>query len=202
VYRYLVIVAATISSSSIAAQINFTPEITSYQSEGFVFQNVAFRTDDGASISFVAPTGWNARGGRAQATLIPPNSSAEATIQQLNAAIPLQFDAAVLKSLEQQVINALPPGSQSVTMLNQEENPVLIDRSLSLGFTVSYQSLGETFVRNVVFAGFPDCQLLIKFTAPKAEFESLHRAFLRSIASWHRVDPKPAAIAVQSTTAR
>lgn len=175
------------------AEIDFTPTLNRYLSYGEEFSSVSFK-DDKRTISMEVPRKWSCRGDASRLQFAPPDQSfAEGVVQ---AAPPLRtrvFDEATVKALEAQVINSLPAGSQNATVLSRLENSVILYQNLSYEFVVSYQTLGQTFHRSVIFVNCPDAQLVFRFTAPKASFDNLNNTFNRSVSSWRLTEPDPTA---------
>lgn len=179
------------------ADIDFTPTISRYFNEGAEYTNVSFK-DDTRTISLTLPRLWSCRGDASRLQITPPDQSfAEGTLQAVPTKAVAPFNEANVKALEQQVLNGLPPGSQGVTVVSQQENPVLLNQNLSYEFVVSYQALGKTFQRSVIFVNCPEQQLVFRFSAPKSEFDNLNRSFRQSIYSWQWTQPAPTAVVAQ-----
>jgi hypothetical protein len=171
------------------AEIDFTPTVNKYYSQGAEYSSVTFK-DDKRSISMELPRRWRCRGDASRLQFMPPDQGfAEGVVQ---ASPPLRaraFDEATVRALEAEVMNTLPSGTQAATILRRQENPVILYQNLSYEIVVSYQTLGQTFQRSVIFVSCPDAQLVFRFTAPKASFESLNNAFSRCISSWTFAEP-------------
>ena len=95
------------------------------------------------------------------------------------------------KALEQQFITSLPLGSQFAKVEQEMDNPIPLNGNHSFEVTISYQLMGEKFLRSAIFVNLPDTQLVFRFTARKDDFEPLHREFRTSISSWHWLGPSP-----------
>ena len=178
----LVVLAATICSA--AAEIDLTPSVREYTSQGFVYRQVKLKqgTQD---IMFVLPHGWNVRGGKNRLLLQPPsNNFAEATITAQALSSPKPFDEATVKALEEQVMNQAPAGSQAVQVVRREENPIAMGSNPSLGIVISYATLGHTFHRSVVFVHTAEAQLVFQFTSLKPDFDRFNGDFRRCMSSW------------------
>ena len=171
------------------AEIDFTPTVNRYFSQGAEYASVSFK-DEKRTISMALPRKWTCRGDASRLQFMPPDQSfAEGVIQTAPPMRTRAFDEATVKALEAQVINTLPSGSQGVTVISRLENPVILNQNLSYEFVVSYQTLGQTFQRSVIFVNCPEAQLVFRFTAPKAAFANLNDAFNRSISSWRFIEP-------------
>ena len=177
---------------AVRGEIDFTPTLQRYMSEGAEYANASFK-DGQQNISIAVPRTWNCRGDASRLQFNPPGQPlAEGTIQSMPTKGMVRFDEATVKVLEQQVISTIPSASQGVTVVSQQENPVIINGNLSYEFVVSYQALGKTFLRSVIVVACPDAQLVFRFTAPKTDFDDLNRSFRQSIYSWQWTDPEAA----------
>jgi hypothetical protein len=184
----LVLFAATSAKA-----LDLTPVVSEYVAEGITFRQLTFK-DGKRQVVYEPPQRWTCRGSGSSLQLTPPNAErADAAIQTVESSSPQSFDEKTRTALKEQFVRALPPGSQTIAVINEEQNPVVLENSASYAVTGTYQVIGETFVRSVVFVNLPGTQLTFKFTARKADFENLHKAFRSSILSWHWVDRSAAA---------
>lgn len=189
IYAALVVLSLIIPQAG--AEIDFTPTETEYSAEGFTFRQVTLKAGDG-KVTFTPPHHWVVRGDTDRMQLTSPDKSfIEATIQAVPLSAPQQFDEAAVKAFEEQVLRAAPPGSQSVQIVKREENPVVMGGNLSFGVVISYQALGQTFQRSMVVVNCPNTQLILRFTAPKADYDTFNSDFRRSLSSWEWIS-KPA----------
>jgi hypothetical protein len=206
-------VRSTIAGSAIIAHIlaicvtaesgiDLTPSATEYVSEGIKYQKLTFQGDK-RRIEYSPPPGWRFQGSAARLQLTPPKRVfAEALIEALPLAAPQPLDEKLIKALEQQFIASLPPDSQFITVVAEEQNPLLLDGSPTFEVTASYQLIGEKFLKSALFVNLPDTQLIFRLAARKDDFEALHSDFKRSILSWHWVEPKPSAQEAGASPAR
>jgi hypothetical protein len=165
--------------------IDLTPSVNEYISEGIKYQKLIFRQDK-QRIEYNPPLGWSIHGSAERVQLTPPKKTfAQAAIEAVPLAGPQALDEKTTNALEQQFVSSLPPGSQFVTVVSKEQNPVPVDRRPSLEVTATYQLMGEKFLKSAIFVNLPDTQLIFRLTARKDDFEALHREFKRSIFSWH-----------------
>ena len=195
-----ILLLLTVAISAASAAIDFTPTLKEYSAQGFTYRQVRFKNGQG-SVTLVPPQGWTISGGADGLQLRPPNNNfAEGMIRALPLQAPRPFDEVAVKALQERIISEAPPGSQSVQFVKSQENPVRIDQNPSFEFVISYRALGKTFQRSVIFVNCPDTQLILRFTAPKTDFDMFHRDFLRSVSSWQWIK-EPAAIVAGPTTA-
>jgi hypothetical protein len=171
------------------SEIDFSPTVNRYVSYGAEHSSVSFK-DDKRAISMEVPRKWTCRGDASRLQFLPPDQNfAEGIVQ---AAPPLRsrtFDEAIVKALEAEVMNALPSAGQGATIVSRQENSVILNQDLSYEFVVSYQTLGQTFHRSVIFVNCPEALVVFRFTAPKAVFAELNNAFNRSVCSWSPTEP-------------
>jgi hypothetical protein len=195
--RAFVLPAVLAVISTAQATIDFTPTVNRYQSEGAEYSSVSFK-DDKRSVSIVLPRQWSCRGDSSRLQVTPPNQNlAEGVLQSVPTKGVLRFDEATVKTLEQQVLATLPAGTQGATVVSRQENTIMLNQNVSYEFVVSYQTLGQIFYRSVIFVNCPDQQLVFRFSAPKAVFDNLNRAFHQSLYSWQWTEPSPNAAVAQ-----
>jgi hypothetical protein len=184
---------------SVRAGVDLTPSVTEYVAEGMKFQQLAFK-DDKRRVEYEPPRGWNFDGSPNQLHLRPTGKNfAEAVIIAAPLAKPQPLDDNAVKALEQQVIAALPVGSQFAKVEEEIANAVLLAGNASYEVTVSYQTMGEKFFRSELFVNLRDTQLVFRLTARKDDFQSLHREFKGSIFSWHWIESDQAPPEVAKT---
>ena len=166
--------------------LDLTPTRTEYVSEGIIYQQLSFK-DRERTVSMELPSRWTARGSSGRLQLIPPDAKyAEGSIETtaLDAPLPAWDDEA-LQALRTRALNAVPPTSQSVQVVGEQQNSLVLG-GVHGGFevVVSYKAVGETFKRSTVFVNLPNAQLTFRFTAPEADFPRLNGAFQRAVHSW------------------
>jgi hypothetical protein len=185
----LPVLGLLVLTAPVQGGIDFTPTTNRYMSEGAEYSSVSFK-DDKRKVALTLPRQWTCRGDASRLQLVPPreHSFAEGVIQAVPTKKNSPFNEATLKALAKQVIDTLPPGSQTATIIRRQENTVILDQNLSYEFVASYQTLGQTFQRSVIFVNCPGQQLIFRFSAPKAIFENLNKSFRGSICSWQWTD--------------
>lgn len=197
--RSIIALIALVILGIVKAEIDLTPAAREYTAEGAKFEHLTF-TDGKHRIEYVLPRGWSFDGTRTELRLRPPKKAfAEAVI----GAVPLSksqlLEQNAPKALQQQCVASLPPGSQFVKIEQEMENPIPFDGNHSFEVIVSYQVIGETFLRSMLFVNLPDTQLIFRFTARKDDFEPLQREFRTSLGSWHWRESDDAAAQVDKT---
>lgn len=169
--------------------IDLTPTPTEYRAEGVTFQQLLFK-DDRQIISYDLPRQWTYRFEGGRIVLAPPQTPfAEAVIEAVPLAKPQPLDESTIKVLEQQIVGALPASSDSVAVLKREQNPVILDSNRSFELVLSYNALGTSFQRSVLFIDTSTTRLVFKLTSRRSDFDKLNSIFRASILTWQRLEP-------------
>src|SRR5205085_8007029 len=179
------LLAATVGRGA----LDLSPTITEYSAEGIKYHQLVFH-DDKQRVEYEPPPAWKFEGGSNQLRLIPPQKFAEAMISVTPLNKPQAFDENTIKLLQEQLVGALPVGSQFAKIEASTANSVLVAGNETLEITVSYQWMGEKFVKSALFANLKNAQLVFRLTAKKNDFASLARDLKTSIFSWHWVVEK------------
>jgi hypothetical protein len=188
-YKSTVAIISLIAALTARGGIDLTPSVTEYVSLGIKYRQLTFQ-DDKRRIEYELPTGWSFDGSSNQLHLKPKGKSfAEAVVTAAPLDKPQPLDDNTVKLLGQQVIASLPVGSQLAKVEEEIANPVLLSENASFEVTVSYQSMGEKFLRSALFVNLRDTQLVFRLTARKDDFQAVHREFKASIFSWHWIEP-------------
>jgi len=172
-----------------ANALDLTPVVSEYVAEGITFRQLTFK-DGKRQAVYEPPRQWTCRGSGNSLQLTPATTDrADAMIQAVELKAPREFDNKAIDALREQFLKSLPPGSQGVILVSEEQNPVSLENGASYAITASYQALGETFMRSAVFVNLPETQLSFTLTTRKADFETIQKQFRCSILSWHWVEP-------------
>jgi hypothetical protein len=184
-------IALIVGSAAFRAKagIDLTPTVNEYIAEGAKFQQLTF-AHGRQKIEYELPLGWSFEGSSTELRLKPPKKTfAEAVINAAPLTKPQPLDQSAVDAFKQQLIASLPPGSQFVTIERELQNVVALGSYNAVDITMSYQVMGEKFLRSCLFVNLPDTQLIFRFTARKDDFEPLQRDFRMSIGSWHWLGP-------------
>jgi hypothetical protein len=182
----LVIAAVVLSAN---AGIDFTPAVSEYVAEGVKFQQLTFQYNK-QRIEYEPPLGWSFEGSPVELHLKSPKKMfAEAVINAAPLIKSQPLDQSTVEALKQHFIASLPPGSQFVKIERELQNVAALGYNDGVDVTVSYQVMGEKFLRSVLLVNLPDTQLTFQFTARKDDFEPLQREFRMSVGSWHWLEP-------------
>lgn len=174
--------------------IQFSASAEEFVGEGVVYHRLRFRDGD-KTVSFRAPNNWSYAVIDTRLRLTPNDVKlAEGYLESAPLEKPVTFDDAVISSVAQQLLAALPAGNQNAAVLKQEQNTIPLSGNPTLETIVSYKLMGETFQRGVIIALTPNNQITFRFSARKADFDTLYRAFRASIASW-QWQPQTASVA-------
>lgn len=173
---------------SIRAAIEFPPVPHEATYEGFTYHELIFK-DGKRQVVYQLPTQWAYRSKDGGVQLVPPKTEfAEAVIQAAPRPALKPLDERSIEEAKQDFLRNLPPGSQLVSIVSEQRNPVLLENRPSYEVIASYQLMGEKFVRSALFTNFFDMQVSFRLTARKNDFERLHQTFRSSILSWHWLD--------------
>jgi hypothetical protein len=164
--------------------IQFSASAEEFVGEGIVYHRLHFQDGD-RGISYRPPNGWKCALIDNRLRLMPNDKNfAEAQIDSAPLDQPVVFDAAIAASVAQQSLAALPVGNQEAAMVKQDQNTLPLNNNPTLETIISYKLMGETFQRGVIVAITPNNQITFKFSARKADFDALYRAFRASISTW------------------
>jgi hypothetical protein len=194
-FSLLVCLAASLATAKAAIDLN--PALAQYTANGITFKQLVFK-DDQKQITYELPPQWTYRALGDSVKLVPENNStADITIQALPLVSPQPLDDKWIAAAREHFLRGMAPGGQTVKVLSEEQNTIPFKAGTSYEITVSYQALGETFIRRAVYINLPDTQLIFRLNVRKNEFENLWRTFRGSILSWQWVAPEPSATVVQ-----
>jgi hypothetical protein len=173
--------------NSASAQIDFTPTAREYTAGGFTHRELIFKSDKG-TVTFAPPAKWNVSGEKDRLRMSPPDKNfVEVSIQSLVSSVPLNFDDAGLAALEQQALRDVPPAAQSSQISSRAANTIVMGSNQSFEFVISYHTLGQHFQKSVIFVNGPT-PLLVRFTAPKADYARFDGEFRQSLFTWQRIE--------------
>ena len=174
------------------AAVDLTPTPHEYVASGIKNRELLFadRTKDQQQrqVSYTPPAKWSWRYSATALIMIPPDvSQAEAAIEPTQVTTPREFDDAYVRELVEIAVQSLPPGSQNVTVVEQQKNPVLMGGNATFRVVVSYETYGHAFKKSMTFLNLPDCQLAFRLIARKDIFDGLDKEFRGSLFSWQWV---------------
>ncbi len=194
--RFNLLFLCVIISGHAFAGLDLTPSTTQYTEDGTTYRVVSFKDGDGV-VKFFPPEGWMVRGQQARLQLTPPlKSLSEAVVEVTPLVAPQPLDEGVIAAFRQGVLAGLPPGSINSKIISEAPNTLMPGGKPSVEILISYQLWGKGFQRSVLLVNGPHEHLVFRFTATKEDFNLLHNAFRRSVASWQWVD-KPATVLAQ-----
>jgi hypothetical protein len=180
-----------------ANALDLTPVVSEYVAEGITFRQLNFK-DGKRHVVYEPPRQWTYRGSLSSLQLTPAKADrADAVIQAVELKTPQKLDSNAIDALREQFLKSLPPGSQGVTLVSEEQNPVSLENGASYAVTASYQAIGEMFLRSAIFVNLPETQLIFRLTARKADFETVQKQFRSSVLSWHWVEQNSAVTLAQ-----
>ena len=151
------------------------------------YKRLAF-SDGATTVTYQSPRGWDYSGSSTQMTLRPPNKpQAEATITRVPLPQPGSFDDDSLKKLVSEAIALFPKGSENINVVSQEKNPLMIQGKETFLITVNYTLFGQKYARSILLLNRGKEQMRSQLTCREADFNELHRAFLRSQYTWQQL---------------
>ena len=174
--------------ASVRADLQLTPKISEYELDGAKFKHLVFSNDGGKDITYSPPRGWDYSGSATQLTLRPPNKpQAEATISRVPLPEPGKFDDESLKKIVAEAVALAPKGSENVTVISQEKNPLLINRKETFLVVLGYNLFGQAYNRSVLFLNRGNEQIRFQLVCRQADFKDLQKAFLGSQYTWQNL---------------
>ena len=180
------------------AAIDLTPVPHETTCEGFTFKELLFK-DGPRQILYQMPSKWTYRAGSGEVRLIPPDlANADAVIRATALPAVKRLDEQAIAAAKEDLLSKLPPGSQLAAVVSEEPNTVPLSGNPTYEIVVSYQVMGQTFLRSCVISNVGDTQLSFRLTARKSDFEKVHQTFRSSILSWHWIEPSRTAVVAQS----
>jgi len=174
-------------AATASADLLLMPRVAEYKGDGATFKHLEF-SDAGKTVTYQSPRGWEFSGTSTQLTLRPPNKlQAEATITRVPLSQPGNFDEESLKKLVSDSVALVPNGSENISVVSQEKNRVMIEHKETFLITLSYTFYGQKYGRSILFLNRGNEQIRSQLTCHAADFEELHRAFLRSQFTWQNL---------------
>lgn len=169
------------------AELQLTPSISEYELDGVKLKELAFPDGD-KKVLYQQPHGWEYSGSANQLTLRPPNKTqVEATITKTPMAEAGKFDDESVKKLVDEATAGVPKGSQDVTVVSQEKNPLMINRKETLLLILHYNLFGQSYNRSILFVNRDREQIHCQLTSRESDFKELQKAFLSSQFSWQNL---------------
>lgn len=172
------------SPTALGNEIEFSANLQEFGSQGLAYRRLIFK-DAQHTISYQPPPGWICALVGKHLYLKPPNQNfAAAQIKAVPLIASQPFDKIITAALTEQVLASLPEGTLNHVLLKEEMDTVSLNNHQSYEVTVSYEALGQTFRRSVLFINTPANRIVFKFTAREVSFDALHQAFRNSILTW------------------
>ncbi len=173
--------------TSARAELQLAPSVSEYELDGVKFKQLSFH-DAGKNVTYQPPKGWDYSGSANQLTLRPSGKAqAVATISKIGLNEPGSFDEETLKKLVAEAMSSPPKDSSGVKVISQAKNPLLIDGKETFEVVLSYNLLGQTFDRSVLFMNRGQDQLRFQLVAREADFKDLQKTFQSSLYSWQNL---------------
>jgi hypothetical protein len=181
------VIGSALLIASARAELQLTPKVVEYKADGATLKHLEF-SDAGKTVTYQSPRGWEYSGSGNQLTLRPPNKTqVEATITRVPLSQPGSFDDESLKKLVSEAVLLVPNGSEKVSVVSQEKNPLLIQGKETFLIKLSYTFFGQKYCRSILFLNRGNEQIRSQLTCREADFDSLQSAFFRSQFSWQNL---------------
>lgn len=182
------VVAGAFCIVSAQAELQLTPKVSRYESDGVKIEFLAFSDGGGKEVAYSPPRGWEYSGSPTKFTLRPPGKpQAEGTIVRISLAQPAVFDDQTMKTLAAEVLAAVPGGSTNVTLISQEKNALLIAQKETFLVIISYDFYGQNYRRSAMFLNRGNEQVRFQFVSRAADFKNLQMAFQASQLTWRNL---------------
>lgn len=181
----LVIVLA---SSASKADLDLSPQLVTYELDGFPFSQLAFENGRKGKATYDYPTGWTYSGNRNQLELQPPRlsqTSIKITLQPRGSRIAL--DAEGQKELKEKAIASLPQGSEQIKIENEELNPLKIEGQETYLIELSYVAFGERFDCYQLYLDRNPQPIVFRLSCPQKDYPELRQLFHKSLFSWQNL---------------
>ena len=164
--------------------VEFSAALQAFTGEGITYHRLVFK-DDKRVIYYLPPNGWKCNASETQLTMTPADRPfAEGKIVSTSLDKPVALDERTVAAFKDEVLAALPPGSQHATVVNQEQNAILLNNNPTTEVIVSYEAFGQSFQRSVLLVNTPANQIRFQFTARKSDFDKLYGTFRASVVTW------------------
>ena len=174
-------------AATASGDLLLTPRVAEYKGDGATFKHLEF-SDDGKTVTYQSPRGWEISGNATQLTLRPPNKAqAEATVTRIPLLKPGNFDEESLKKLVSDSIALVPNGSENISVVSQEKNRIMIEHKETFLITLSYTFYGQKYGRSILFLNRGNEQIRSQLTCHQADFDQLQSAFFRSQSTWQNL---------------
>jgi len=181
------VIGSALLIASARAELQLTPKVVEYKADGATLKHLEF-SDAGKTVTYQSPRGWEYSGSGNQLTLRPPSKTqVEATITRVPLSQPGSFDDESVKKLVSEAVLLVPNGSEKVSVVSQEKNPLLIQGKETFLIKLSYTFFGQKYCRSILFLNRGNEQIRSQLTCREADFDSLQSAFFRSQFSWQNL---------------
>jgi hypothetical protein len=187
VHPVRLVLIGTLFAASARAELQLTPSIDEYELDGVKLKQLAF-ADGEKKVNYQSPQGWDYSGSATRLVLHPPHKpQAEATITRSPFSEPQKFHDESVKKLVAESVTLVPSGSDNVTVISQEKNPLKINRKETFLVVLAYNLFGQPFNRSILFVNRGNEQIRFQLSCREADFKELHRAFLASHYTWQNL---------------
>jgi hypothetical protein len=182
------VLAGAVFVVSAQAELQLTPKVSPYETDGVKLELLAFSDGSGKAITYSPPRKWEYSGSPSKLTLRPPGKpQAEGTIIRIGLDQPAAFDDQTMKKLVTEVLGSTPGGSTNITLVSQEKNALLIAQKETFLVIISYDFYGQNYQRSTMFLNRGNEQMRFQFVSRAADFKNLQMAFQASQLTWRNL---------------
>jgi hypothetical protein len=173
---------------SVRAELQLTPNVTTYEADGVKTKLLVFSDGSAKRITYSPPRDWEYSGTSTRFSLRPPGTpQAEGTIVRISLDHPAIFDDQTMKTLAAEMLASVPASSTNATLVSQEKSPFLIAQKETFVVTVSYVFYGQSYLRSTMFLNRGNEQVRFQFVSRAADFKNLQMAFQASQLTWRNL---------------
>ena len=169
------------------AELLLTPKLVQYEADGVKSELLSF-SDNGKTVTYRPPNGWNYSGDAATLTLRPSKTAqAEATVTKSALKMRTGLDGETAKTLVTEALRSAPAGSADITITSQEKNAFFIAGKETFRITLTYTLYGETYARYLVFLDRGSDQMRFQLVCRTVDSKTLQQEFQASLCTWRNL---------------
>lgn len=180
----LTVLAATATIAS-AQPIAFDPNYETSLTDGIPIKRMYFRSGN-TKIYFRPPSTWEI-GGWGEALTFRDKRIRDASIKFENGlvGIPKAFDEAGLEEYRKLARSRVAAEATDVSVMRETRDAVEINDWKGFEVAFGYSFFGQKLMRSILFVKLdPDREIWVTVDSPPADFEEMHAAAVRSLATW------------------
>jgi len=183
-----VILLCLVPGWSALAELNLSPQLESFDLEGFKTSQLAFDNGRSQKATYQPPRDWKCTGGSDYLALQPGKlSQTAARVTKLAASESVALDDGGREQLKQKALLSLPEGSQKIEVKSEQIDPLQIDGMHTYLIELKYVYFGETFrCYSLTLDRKPEA-LNFRLSCREKDYEELRKAFQTSLCTWQNL---------------